>query len=205
MHELHGMITPAFVTDAARAFDAVSITDLSCLPGCGFKGPLAETALRSFGVVLPSEANSWTAFHGGGVALRLGRSEFLFQDGPDTNAIGTLLDTLKDGAAGVYSVSRQDLVLALTGPKLPELFAQTCSFDFGEFERKPDLVAMTTMIGVSVTLIARDFAGRHGIQVWCDSTFGIYFFVHLFDLVEELGGGAAGICDLYPGAQFLTA
>jgi len=198
MQALSSTLTFSEAGDARS--DAVAITDLSALSGFGCKGPRAESALRSLGIPLPGDANSWMPFRSEGVVLRLGRSEFLFQDEPGANTTCELRDKIA-GSAGVYPVLRHDLVLALTGPRLSELFARTCSFDFREFERKPDLVVMTTMLGVSVTLIACEFASRRGFRLWCDGTYGIYFLAQMLSIAEELGGGAADFCDLHTNAR----
>jgi sarcosine oxidase subunit gamma len=61
------------------------------------------------------------------------------------------------------------------------------------------------MIGVSVTLVRADLGGRQGFRIWCDGTFGPYFFGTLLEIARELHGGAAGICDLFPDARSLAA
>jgi sarcosine oxidase subunit gamma len=200
------MATAARVDDAASAFETLAIVDLSCLQRFGVKGPQAEGVLRALGVALPSEANSWVALEGDGLVARLGRSEFLLEDGAEGSTVARVRGALENEATtGVYAVPRQDLALALTGPPVSELFAQTCSFDLHEFERKPNLTVMTMMMEVSVTLVAGELAGRPGFRVWCDGTFGTYFYERLLEITVELGGGAAGICDLYPEARALAA
>jgi sarcosine oxidase subunit gamma len=200
-----GMVTAAAIAGGARSMASVGIVDLSCLARFGVKGPRAEAALAALGLALPGEANRWTALEGGGLVARLGRSEFLIEDGIAGGSVRRVREALADGASGVYPVPRQDLALALVGAEVPALWAQTCSFDLRELASTPGLVVMTTMIGVSVTAVRGNLGGREGFRLWCDGTFGPYFFTTLLEIARELNGGAAGICDLFPEARSLVA
>jgi sarcosine oxidase subunit gamma len=205
MRAIAGMVTAAGVAHGARAMESIALVDLSCLPRFGVKGPGAAGALEALGLALPREANRWCDLEGGGLVARLGRSEFLLEDGCSGGSVCRVREALADGAPGVYPVLRQDLALALVGDQMRALWEQTCSFDVQEFARVPRLVVMTTMIGVSVTVVRDGFAGRDGFRIWCDGTFGPYFFETLLGIAGELDGGAAGICDLFPEARRLAA
>ena len=100
---------------------------------------------------------------------------------------------------------RQDLAVALVGPMVGSLWEQTCSFDLRAFDAEPQRTVMTMMIGVSVTVVRRDIGGRPGFRIWCDGTLGPYVFKTLLGIAGELGGGIAGICDLYPDSRALIA
>jgi sarcosine oxidase subunit gamma len=102
-------------------------------------------------------------------------------------------------------VPRYDLALAVVGAQMPRLWERTCSFDLRELTATPGLVVMTTMIGVSVTVARADFHGREGLRIWCDGTFGSYFFETLLGIARELDGGAVGLRDLFPDARRLHA
>jgi len=199
------MATVAAVPEAARALETVALVDLSCLPRFGVKGPRAEAALRELGVPVPAEANAWSPLEGGGLAARLGRSEFLLEDGPAGTTVPKGIEALGAGAPGVYPVPRQDLAVALVGPMVGSLWEQTCSFDLRAFDAEPQRTVMTMMIGVSVTVVRRDIGGRPGFRIWCDGTLGPYVFKTLLGIAGELGGGIAGICDLYPDSRALIA
>jgi sarcosine oxidase subunit gamma len=198
---LSGMRTAATAPDAARALDTVALVDLSCLPRCGVKGPQAQSALRELGVPVPAGVNTWTVLQGGGLVARLGRSEYLLEDGPAGSGLTAIEEALEAGAPGVYPVPRQDLALALVGPMVSSLWDQTCSLDPREFEDEPQRAVMTMMIGVSVTVVRLDAGARPGFRIWCDGSFGPCVFKTLLDIAKELGGGVAGICDLYPDAR----
>jgi len=199
------MLTAAAVAHGLRAMESVGLVDLSSLARFGLKGPGAESALKLLGVALPAEPNRWVAVDGGGLVARLGRSEFLLEDGIGGGSVHRVRESLADGAPGVYPMPRQDLALALVGSQVQALWDQTCSFDLREFALTPGLVVMTTMIGVSVTVVQAECGGRAGFRIWCDGTFGSYFFETLLEIARELQGGAAGICDLIPEAQSLVA
>jgi sarcosine oxidase subunit gamma len=153
---------------------------------------------------LPTEPNRWAALDGGGLVARLGRSEFLIEDDIAGGQVGRVREALADGASGVYPVPRYDLALALVGPNVPALWEQTCSFDLRDLEATPGLVVLTTMIGVSVTVLRTEFQEHEGLRIWCDGTFGRYFFETLTEIARELGGGIAGIGDLFPDARRLA-
>ena len=205
MRPLTDPITAAAIEDSAQAMASVGIVDLSCLARFGVKGPRAGAALETLGLALPPEPNRWADLDGGGLVARLGRSEFLLEDGIAGGSVRRVREALADGAPGVYPVPRHDLALALVGANVPALWDQTCSFDLREFAATPRLLVMTTMIGVSVTVARADLGGREGFRIWCDGTFGPYFFGTLLEIARELHGGAADVADLFPDARRLTA
>ena len=190
--------------DGGPPLATVAIVDLSPLPRFGVKGPGAEGALRALGFALPTEPNRWAVLDGGGLVARLGRSEFLIEEDIAGGQVGRVREALADGAPGVYPVPRFDLALALVGPNVQALWDQTCSFDARELAATPGLVVLTTMIGVSVTVLRTEFLEHEGLRIWCDGTFGRYFFETLTEIARELGGGIAGIGDLFPDAPRLA-
>jgi sarcosine oxidase, subunit gamma len=204
MRPIAGTVTAAAIADGAPAVQTIGIVDLSCLPRFGVKGPRAAAALEALGLALPPEPNRWAELESGGIVARLGRSEFLLEDGIVGGSVRRVHEALADGASGVYPVPRQDLALALVGSQVPALWEQTCSFDLRELDATPGLVVMTTMIGVSITVVRADCGSRTGVRLWCDGTFGPYFFETLLEIAEALQGGAAGICDLFPEARRLA-
>ena len=130
--------------DRLRFADAERITrsswpDLSQLPAAhGLKGPRRRRA----GCVSQrrrrarSGANAWTRSTDGGSIARLGRSEFLLEDGPRGDACRATCSTALAPAPGVYPVLRQDAALMLRGAAVNELLAQTCSVDFRRMPRR---------------------------------------------------------------------
>src|ERR1700675_2402124 len=78
--ELNAMATP--MRFAAASGCAIELADLSALRRAGLKGPGAADWLQVHGVPVPSRPNAWSPLDGGGLVARLGRSEFLVEDGP---------------------------------------------------------------------------------------------------------------------------
>lgn len=186
--------------EGAPPLASVGIVDLSCLPRFGVKGPGAAAALDALGLALPAEPNRWGEVDGGGLIARLGRSEFLIEDGISGRCVPRVRAALADGAPGVYPVPRYDRALALAGARVPDLWDQTCSFDLRELEATPGLVVLTTMIGVSVTVVRTAFGEHEGLRLWCDGTFGRYFIETLAEIAHELEGGIVEIGELFTHA-----
>ncbi len=161
------------------------------------RGQRAEGALTALGVAVPAGPNRWVALEDGGLVARLGRSEFLLEDSISGSSVRRVRAALGEGAPGVYPVPRYDLALALMGPRLPQLWEQTCSFDLRDFDATAGLVVMTQMIGVTVTVLRADCGGRAALRIWCDGTFGVYFQTMLLEIARELGGGAVDVHDLH--------
>ncbi|MBD2459523.1 hypothetical protein H6G89_00565 [Oscillatoria sp. FACHB-1407] len=93
----------------------------------------------------------------------------------------------------VYPVLRQDLAIALYGTSVQELLLQTCSFNFRALSLSDHPVVLTSMVGVSVTVIPGDRDGIPLYRIWCDGTFGAYFWETLVAIAQELGGGVIGV------------
>ena len=54
-------------------------------------------------------------------------------------------------------------------------------------------LAMTSIAGVSVVVLRQEVAGQSLLRLWCDGTFGVYFWETLLNIIKELGGGPVGI------------
>lgn len=187
--DINGM--PALIQTSQDAVIAktLGIADLSSLSRFGVKGAGAAAWLADAGITV-ERPNSWVPLAEGGLALRLGLSEYLIEDG--------LLNAIVPRLAGcaypaqVYPVLRQDLALALCGEQLPTLMLQTCNINFRALNLAENPVVLTTMIGVAVTVLPSE---RHGLpfyRIWCDGTFGNYFWHTLLEIAQTLGGGAIG-------------
>jgi sarcosine oxidase subunit gamma len=200
--ELHGM--PAAVKlprDDATA--PLMMTDASCLPRMGVKGPQAEAWLRGQAVSVPEGVNTWTRTADGLLVARLGRSEFFLEDRLGGDTLERWRDALTP-APGSYRVLRQDAALALAGQRLNDLLVQTCNVNFTSFPPGERAVVMTSMAGVAV--LALWDQGRAGplLRIWCDGTFGPYLWETLLDIAREEGGRAVGLRKLFPEAGSLT-
>lgn len=169
--------------DAHRA--VLGLADLSHLPRSGAKGPQAAAWLASRGLPVPARPNSWLRQDGTLIA-RLGASEFLVEG----TAAATLTHATR--APGVYPVLREDCALALLGPRLPDLLAQTCNVNFAALDLAIQPVVLTSMAGVTVTVLPHAHDGAPFYRVWCDYSYGPYLWRTLLDIVRALGGGAVG-------------
>lgn len=194
----HGMPVALRLQDEQPGWPgALGVCDLSFLPRTGLKGPGAAGWLSARGIPVPAEPNRWEPLPEGGLVARLARSEFLVEDGFRGGPVAGLAAQLAVGP-GVYPVPRQDCALALTGSALPELLVQTCNVDFAAQDPVARMVTLTSMVGVSVTVL-RPPAGAHPVvRLWCDGTMGPYLWETLTGIARELGGGPVGLDSAFP-------
>ena len=164
----------------------LGIADVSATARYGCKGPGTVAWLKSLGLPVPPQPNSWLPLDGGGLIARLGFTEFLIE-GPDA-LIAPLASAPR--AAGVYPVLRQDAALILGGARLDELLRQTCNVNFRPLDPATRPVVLTSMVGVGVTVIPELRNGQPFVRVWCDGTYGHYLWETLLGIATELGGGA---------------
>lgn len=138
----------------------------------GVKGAGAMDWLARQGVGLPVAPNRVTHWSGagGGRCLRLGSSEFLVEY--DAGCIPT-----QPPGDGAWLLLRSDHSLLLEGPQWTTALAQLCAFDFQRFTDEPDLVVMTLLAGIGVTLVREP---RHAddsplaLRLWCDASYAPY-------------------------------
>ena len=125
---------------------------------------------------------------------RLGRNEFLVEDGSGESLVARLGSL--ESQAGAYPVLRQDGALLLTGSRIDDLLLQTCSLDFARLAATPGQVALTSMIGVGVTALWVRASGPlegPALRLWFDGTYGDYVWSTLAEIAGELGGGPVGL------------
>jgi sarcosine oxidase subunit gamma len=182
-----------------------AIADVSALLRCGLKGPGAAEWLAAHDMPVPERANSWVPTQRGGLVARLGRSEFLIESAwNDTQALD-LAHALRTPAAGVYPVPRQDCALLLRGGRMRELWLQTCNVNINDIPAPNREVTLTSMVGVSVTILEQPLGKDSCHRIWCDGTFGAYLWETLLEVAGDLGGGAAGFAEVFPDAATLPA
>jgi sarcosine oxidase, subunit gamma len=170
----------------------VGLADASCLARLGVKGPGAARWLEAHGVELPIDVNSYVHNAAGGLAARLGRSEFFLEDQPHGGRVSELW-AAPVAAPGVYPVPRQDAAFVLFGARAERVLAQTTNFECRTLCRAANRVVMTTMAGVSVLLLGYELGGVARYRIWCDPSFGPYLCTTLLGIVREAGGGATGL------------
>ena len=198
--ELNGMTIARNL--ATRASAALQLCDLSALRRTGLKGAGAASWLQARNLPVPEHPNSWSALEGGGLVARLGRSEFLVEDGPHGVVVGGVAGDLATPPVNVYPVLRQDAALIMRGEAVHELLAQTCSIDLSSIPTHERVVTLTMLAGIAVT-VTNDSAA-HSLpcfRLWCDGTYGIYLWETLLEIAVELGGGAVGLAAIYPDLQ----
>jgi sarcosine oxidase, subunit gamma len=151
----------------------------------GIKGGDAPALLQHLGISVPPRPNSvihWLLHepYGSGRCLRQGTSEFLVE----LDAATIPLPPADDSFPGAWMLLRSDFSLVLHGAQWPPVLAQLCSFDFTRLNDEPDLVVMTLLAGVSVTLIREPRTGKDfGLRLWCDASFS----VHVQQCLHSLG------------------
>ena len=158
--------------------NALTLTDQSHLPRAGVKGPGAAAWLKNLGLLVPESGNCWQPLSSGLIA-RLGQSEYLVE-GPQAAALDTTL------APGVYPVLRQDTALYLRGGQLNALLLETCSVDCLALDPLTRPVLLTSMAGVTVTLIPELHQDIPGCYLWCDHTYGTWLSDTLAEVIHAL-------------------
>jgi sarcosine oxidase subunit gamma len=169
----------------------------------GVKGPNAAAWLESQNVPIPETPNTWCPFSEDGLVARLGITEFLIEDGLNTSIALRLTESCQNPPAKVYPVLRQDLAIGLSGLAVNDLLLQTCNINFQALDLNTRPVLLTSMIGVTVTIIPGERSGQPFYRIWCDNTFGNYFWETLLEIAQELGGNAIGI-DLLFNSKLIT-
>ncbi len=144
----------------------------------GIKGSDAPALLQQLGLRIPAQPNRVTHWlphdpWGSGRCLRQGSSEFLIElDSSEMPA----LPAGGEAFPNAWPLIRSDHSQLLSGDSWSRDLAQICSFDFARLQDEPDLVVMTLLAGIGVTLIrepaatSTDFA----LRLWCDASFSTY-------------------------------
>lgn len=184
--EINGMQSLCSLPDDEVNVAQLGIADLSYITRFGVKGMGAAAWLATQSIPIPDRPNSWYPLTETGIIARLGINEFLIED-------STIAPQLTSLPAKVYPVLRQDLAIALIGTQVNELLLQTCSFNFQARSLTERPVILTSMVGVSVTVIPGDRNGIPFYRIWCDGTFGVYLWQTLSAIAIELGGGVIGV------------
>lgn len=179
----------AFERQRATALEVVAIGDLSHRRRTGVKGPGAAAALAGLGLATPARPNSWCR-SAAAIVARLGLTEYLIEDSVGGDAVAAVLAL--PPASGVYPVPRFDAELVVAGPQAVDLFRQTCAVDVGALDAAGGALALTSMVGVGVTVAAVMTPAGVTYRIWCDGTYGGYLWETLCEVAEDMGGGAIG-------------
>jgi sarcosine oxidase subunit gamma len=194
------------VSAAVLEFAPLQFEDGSARPRCGCKGPGAERWLRAHALVVPAAPNSLAQDGDGVLVVRLASAEFLIEAArPAAGAAGNFarVSALRSQLAeraqprDVYPVARQDRVLTISGTGLQGLLRQVCSVDFAPLlasARREDEqpVVLTSMIGVGVVAWPHRLETGPAITLWCDPSFGHFFWNTLLEVGREAGSISMG-------------
>jgi hypothetical protein len=155
----------------------------------GLKGSDAPALLQQLGLRIPALPNRVTHWQSGdqfgsGRCLRQGSTEFLLElDRGKPPAVLRANETLADA----WTLIRSDhsLILDATWPRK---LAHICSFDFDRLHEEGDLVVMTLMAGIGVTLVREPNHSATpppgmALRLWCDPGYSTY----LHDCLHSIG------------------
>lgn len=172
---------------------SLSLRQVSERSRFGCKGPDAEAWLRDQGLDVPQPPNAWSCERGDVLVARLATAEFLVEALVPAARIGEIAVAMLDPAerrAGLVPVLRQDRVLELGGARANDLLLETCNVNFaplaGAAGTNAGTVVLTSMIGVGVTVIPRRVGGSVTYTIWCDPSYGHYFWSTLNEIAAEM-------------------
>lgn len=141
----------------------------------GIKGSDVPGWLEHLGVPVPgpNRVIHWSDLErfGSGRCLRQGNTEFLIElESPAP------LPQPGEAFPKAWPLIRSDHSCVLQGRTLQRELAQVCSFDFTMLQHEPDLVVMTLLAGIGVTLIREPAANPDEIalRLWCDASYSTY-------------------------------
>jgi sarcosine oxidase subunit gamma len=99
------------------------------------------------------------------------------------------------GTPDLYPVLRADCELILAGPLADDLLVQVCNVNFAPLARAATAtagpLALTQMVGVSVTVAPQSRGEATHFRIWCDPSFGPYLKSTLQQIADELNTGEA--------------
>ena len=168
----------------------LAICDVSALPKLGVKGKGAAAWLNDQGIPIPDGIYEWMHFDEDALIIRLATDEFFLEDNMRGKLVAELSRRLGWGLAGVYRVERQDTGLLISGQQSHEVLAQTCSYPFDKIEKK---IVMTRVALVSCSILPMVLNEVQTFRIWFSSTYAIYLWNSLTEIMEELGGKPVGV------------
>lgn len=167
----------------------LGICDVSAFSRVGIKGIKAAEWLISKGFKVPTAINTWTTDSPNGLILRLGKNEFLIESIRPTLIQVDEVFRLE----GLYEVARYDAAFILSGVQLQKALSEICALDLSDRTFGADAVMMTSVAGVSVTMIRQTLNGEEVYRLWCDGSYGNYMWSTLTEIAADSGGGVVGL------------
>lgn len=163
----------------------IAIEQVTHLARIGLKGPHARGWLQQQSFATPDRVNAWCPTGDGeiDICVRLGASEFLLEQ-TDGNTLRRLSSELAGHVPGVYPVLRDDRAFVLAGSAADDILAQMCNVNFAALDADAREAVMTLMIGVAVTVVPQGKAAQRRYRIWCDPSYGDYFWSSLQDVAQ---------------------
>ena len=186
---LHGMPAALNIRDGGNTSSTpAGLCDVSAIPRMAVKGPGAAEWLKEQGFVVPGSIYECAAIGTAGFVARTGSAEFFLEESVGHDFIAKLLAAPVAAKRGVYRMQRQDASFLLSGEKAVCVLSETCGVDFS----KPDAkLVYSRVAGVSCAILHRTLNGVSVWQLWCDNSYGMYFWETLLEIVKDHGGAAA--------------
>lgn len=189
---INGMEVVLRYTDAnieMQHLKTISVCDVSAISRVGVKGLRAAEWLEKEGFNTPKTFNSWSNDQTNGLILRLGKQEFMLE-GDSARAFNMSSNFEEEH---LYPVPRYDAAFILSGTQVQTALSELCALNLSDQGFKSDAVLMTSVAGVSVSMIRQTIHGERVIRLWCDGTYGDYMWNTLSEIAQELGGGIVGL------------
>jgi sarcosine oxidase, subunit gamma len=194
--DVEGMPVAVSYGDGAKEKTAAAdlgLCDVSFLSRVTLKGPAAVSVLNSKQIAVPEKVLDVASVHGGGIVARTGATEFFVEDGLRGINVQQVATAARE-TGGCYIATRQDASFLLSGKRAVEVFLETCGYDF---RQPPKQIVFTRVVGVSCSILHRDFGGVGAFQLWLDGSYGGYLWETLLEIVRELNGAAVGAGAFY--------
>ena len=177
----------------------LGLSDISPLPMVGVKGSSASTWLCAQDVDVPVDIYETGKLADGGWIARIAKDEFLLASGPAGTSVPALTGALARAQDGVFRVARQDAAFLLTGVRAVDVFAQTCAVNM--LQLPAGRLVMTRVAGVSCAILPWQRQGMAIYYIWTDTSYAVYLWETVHEIVAELGGqvvGAATVLEGFP-------
>ena len=171
----------------------LALCDLSGLPLLEAKGPGAANWLVARDLPVPAAIYEGTSTGEEGWITRTGSEEFLLRGAP-----GSELSELAGStpAGEVLITRRQDAIFLVAGSRIGELMAQTCGLDYDSLPH--ERTHLSRVAGVSCGLVKDQLRGMPVCWLWLDSSYALYLWEQLAQIIGDLEGKIVGVSCFYP-------
>lgn len=169
----------------------LGLCDLSGLSRLGLKGAAAASWLTEQGIPIPEQVYASEHLSDGGCVVRLGVSEFLLESGLQDEIIPALDACLTSRGNQLIRVERQDASFLLIGSHALEVLSQTSGVNFREVSN--GIWVFTRLAGVNCGILSDLVNGLPTYRLLFDSSYAVYLWETLVEIVGDLEGAAIGV------------